>query len=77
MLTPHDDDIPKPVPGEISLAGSETPDVSRFLNVRTALAPSLSPDGAAFEKQSRKAPKPDVELARGRFKALIQERIQR
>jgi phage-related protein len=31
----------------------------------------------AFEKQSRKAPKPDVELARNRFKALIQERIKR
>jgi dipeptidyl aminopeptidase/acylaminoacyl peptidase len=46
MLTPNDDDIPKPVPGAISLAGSETPDISRFLNVRTAVAPSLSPDGA-------------------------------
>lgn len=28
----------------------------------------------AFEKQSRKAPKPDVELARNRFKALMRER---
>jgi dipeptidyl aminopeptidase/acylaminoacyl peptidase len=45
MLTPNDEDIPKPVPGEMSLAGSEAPDIARFLNVRTALAPSLSPDG--------------------------------
>jgi hypothetical protein len=46
MLTPNEADIPKPVPGEISLAGSARPDISRFLNVRTAVAPSLSPDGA-------------------------------
>ena len=45
MLTPNEADIPKPVPGEISLAGSAAPDISRFLNVRTAVAPSLSPDG--------------------------------
>jgi len=31
----------------------------------------------AFEKQSRRAPKPDVELARNRFRALIQERGRR
>ena len=31
----------------------------------------------AFEKQSRKAPKPDVELARNRFKALIREGVGR
>jgi len=28
----------------------------------------------AFEKKSRKAPRPDVELARTRFRALVQER---
>ena len=43
--TPNDDDIPKPVPVDVSLAGSELPDISRFLNVRSAFAPSLSPDG--------------------------------
>lgn len=43
--TPNEDDIPKPVPAEISLAGSELPDISRFLNVRSAFAPSLAPDG--------------------------------
>ena len=46
MLTPNEADIPRPVPGEISLAGSARPDISRFLNVRTAVSPSLSPDGA-------------------------------
>jgi dipeptidyl aminopeptidase/acylaminoacyl peptidase len=49
--TPNERDIPQPVPIEVSLAGSELPDVSRFLNVRTASAPSLAPDGGrvAFE----------------------------
>ena len=31
----------------------------------------------AFEKKSRKAPRPDVALARTRFRALIQERSKR
>ncbi len=31
----------------------------------------------AFEKQSRKTAKPDIELARTRFKTLMQERRQR
>jgi dipeptidyl aminopeptidase/acylaminoacyl peptidase len=45
VSTPNDADIPKPVPLQLSLAGSKTPDISRFLNVRTAVGPSLSPDG--------------------------------
>lgn len=51
--TPHPGDIPQPVPGELSLAGSARPDISRFLNVRRAGAPSLSPDGRqlAFRTQ--------------------------
>ncbi|MCI0585568.1 MAG: S9 family peptidase [Planctomycetes bacterium] len=43
--TPNEADVPKPVPGEVGLAGAEKPDIARFLNVRTAGAPSLSPDG--------------------------------
>ena len=43
--TPGETDIPKPVPTEFSLAGAHRPDISRFLNVRRAVAPSLSPDG--------------------------------
>ncbi len=51
--TPNEADIPKPVPVETSLAGAERPDIERFLNVRTAYSPSLSPDGStlAFRTQ--------------------------
>lgn len=50
---PSPEDVPRPVPVEIGLAGDERPDVARFLNVRTAFAPSLSPDGStlAFRTQ--------------------------
>lgn len=43
--TPNDADIPKPVAEEVGLAGASRPDIARFLKVRTAGAPSLSPDG--------------------------------
>ncbi|HUG01596.1 MAG TPA: S9 family peptidase [Longimicrobiales bacterium] len=46
--TPNDADIPRPVPVELGLAGSDRPDIVRFLNVRTAVAPSLSPDGESL-----------------------------
>lgn len=39
-------DVPQPVPGDAGLAGAERPDISRFLNARTAYRPTLSPDGA-------------------------------
>jgi dipeptidyl aminopeptidase/acylaminoacyl peptidase len=53
VQTPNEDDIPKPVPAAASLAGAERPDIARFLNIRTADDPSLSPDGArlAFSTQ--------------------------
>ena len=53
IQTPNENDIPKPVPADMSLAGSPLPDIARFLNVRTAGAPSLSPDGTrlAFRTQ--------------------------
>ena len=38
-------DIPRSVPGDIGLAGSQTPDIARFLAVRSANDPSPSPDG--------------------------------
>lgn len=38
-------DIPRPVPGDIGLAGSASPDIARFLAVRTASDASLSADG--------------------------------
>jgi dipeptidyl aminopeptidase/acylaminoacyl peptidase len=37
--------VPKPVGVEVSLAGAGPPDIARFLNVRSAVSPSLSPDG--------------------------------
>jgi dipeptidyl aminopeptidase/acylaminoacyl peptidase len=43
--TPNEADVPRPVSGEIELAGSERPDILRFLNVRRAVSPELSPDG--------------------------------
>lgn len=53
VKTPNPADIPAPVPGETSLAGSDRPDISRFLHVRRASAPSLAPDGSrlAFRTQ--------------------------
>lgn len=51
--TPNENDIPRPVPADASLAGAGRPDIARFLNVRTATRPSLSPDGQrlAFSTQ--------------------------
>ncbi|MEX2583609.1 MAG: S9 family peptidase [Gemmatimonadota bacterium] len=46
VATPSETDIPTPVAGEVSLAGAARPDIERYLNVRSAGAPSLSPDGA-------------------------------
>jgi dipeptidyl aminopeptidase/acylaminoacyl peptidase len=44
--TPAPEDVPGPVPGDLGLAGARCPDIARYLNVRAAGAPSLSPDGA-------------------------------
>src|SRR5690606_23051475 len=46
MYQPNETDIPKPVPGDAGLAGQALPDITRFLNVRSAGAASLAPDGA-------------------------------
>jgi dipeptidyl aminopeptidase/acylaminoacyl peptidase len=40
-----ENDIPQPISSKVSLAGSSEPDIVRFLKVRSAIAPSLSPDG--------------------------------
>ncbi|HEX7122859.1 MAG TPA: S9 family peptidase [Gemmatimonadaceae bacterium] len=71
--TPNEDDIPKPVPGDVGLAGSDRPDITRFLNVRTASAPSLSPDGRqlAFRTQISGAPQLWVVDATGGWPAQI------
>ncbi|HUO85819.1 MAG TPA: S9 family peptidase, partial [Thermoanaerobaculia bacterium] len=43
--TPNEADVPQPVAAEVELAGSARPDILRFLNVRRATSPELSPDG--------------------------------
>jgi len=50
--TPNEADVPKPVPIEVDLAGSDPPDIARFLNVRSATSPSLSPDGSILSFRS-------------------------
>jgi len=57
---PDEGDIPEPVPAEISLAGAERPDISRFLNVRSAFAPSLSPDGGQLAFRTSITGKPQL-----------------
>jgi dipeptidyl aminopeptidase/acylaminoacyl peptidase len=44
----HPDDIPKPVPGEVGLAGDGRPDIARFLNVRSVAGYDPSPDGSGL-----------------------------
>ena len=44
--TPAPEDTPRPEHGDIGLAGARCPDIARYLNVHTAVAPSLAPDGA-------------------------------
>jgi len=65
--TPNEDDIPQPVSIDVSLAGSDMPDISRFLNVRTASSPSLAPDGSrlAFSTSITGEPQLWVVDARG------------
>src|SRR5688572_11867143 len=43
--TPRPEDIPKPAPVELGLAGEAKPDILRYLYLRSASEPSLSPDG--------------------------------
>lgn len=58
--TPNEADIPKPVPVEADLAGAERPDISRFLNVRSASSPSLSSDGSQLAFRSSVTGKPQL-----------------
>ncbi len=53
LPTPADADVPRPVAGDNALAGSKRPDVARFLQVREAEKPSLSPDGSRLAFKSR------------------------
>jgi dipeptidyl aminopeptidase/acylaminoacyl peptidase len=58
--TPNDSDIPRPVPVSIDLAGSDKPDIGRFLNVRSAFSPSLSPDGTQLAFRTSITGKPQL-----------------
>ena len=60
LETPNEIDIPRPMAIEVDLAGSETPDISRFLNVRVAFSPSLSPDGSMLSFRSGITGKPQL-----------------
>lgn len=44
--TPRPEDIPKPEPVELGLAGEPRPDILRYLYARRAWSPELSPDGS-------------------------------
>ncbi|MDP2577344.1 MAG: S9 family peptidase [Candidatus Palauibacterales bacterium] len=58
--TPNENDIPKPLPAKVGLAGSDRPDVSRFLNVRRAYSPSPSPDGNRLAFRTTISGKPQL-----------------
>jgi len=61
--TPNESDIPQPVPVTIDLAGSDKPDIGRFLNVRRAFSPSLSPDGTQLAFRTSITGKPQLWVA--------------
>ena len=61
--TPGPQDVPQPVPGDAGLAGAERPDVSRFLNVRTALFPTPAPDGRRLSYLTETTGQPQVWVA--------------
>lgn len=58
--TPNEADVPQPVPIAVDLAGARQPDISRFLNVRSAYSPALSPDGSQLAFRSTVTGKPQL-----------------
>jgi dipeptidyl aminopeptidase/acylaminoacyl peptidase len=58
--TPNDGDIPKPGSVAVGLAGSAEPDVVRYLNVRSAGAASLSPDGTQVAYRTSTTGSPQI-----------------
>ena len=65
VQTPGPQDVPQPVTGDIGLAGTSLPDIARFLNVRTASAPSLSRDGRWLSYLTNTTGHPQLWIARG------------
>ncbi|HEV3468390.1 MAG TPA: S9 family peptidase [Pyrinomonadaceae bacterium] len=64
--TPAPEDVPQPVPGDLGLAGARCPDIARYLNVRAATAPSLSPDGARVAYRTSTTGQPQIWVAETR-----------
>ncbi len=60
LETPNAGDIPQPVAGDSTLAGAARPDVVRFLQVRRAENPSLSPGGEQLAFKSRISSAPQL-----------------
>lgn len=53
-------DIPQPVSTKISLAGSDQPDIVRYLKVQGSYSPALSPDGEWVAYRSRLTGEPQL-----------------
>ena len=64
--TPAPEDVPAPVPGDVGLAGAACPDIARYLNVRSATAPTLSPDGSRLAYRTGTTGTPQVWVAEAR-----------
>ena len=67
--TPAPEDVPQPVAGDLGLAGARCPDIARYLNVRAASAPSLSPDGALVAYRTSTTGQPQIWVAETRADA--------
>ncbi|HEX7956412.1 MAG TPA: S9 family peptidase [Pyrinomonadaceae bacterium] len=64
--TPAPEDVPAPVAGDLGLAGAGCPDIARFLNARSAAAPSLSPDGRFVAYRTSTTGTPQLWVAEAR-----------
>ena len=60
---PDPGDVPKPASVAVGLAGSTEPDIVRYLNVRAAGAPSLSPDGTRVAFRTSTTGSPQIWVA--------------
>jgi dipeptidyl aminopeptidase/acylaminoacyl peptidase len=64
--TPAPEDVPQPIAGDLGLAGARCPDISRYLNARSAGAPSLSPDGTRVAYRTQTTGTPQIWVAETR-----------
>ena len=61
--TPSPEDIPKPVPGDVGLAGGARADIARYLNVRSVSSATLAPDGARLSYTTTTTGQPQLWVA--------------